>query len=110
MKEFIRHKRKNQQIFRMRQKVAFPVTDATKNELVRQARLHCFSQAELGSVILMHYLQNKEALAAAITEYQQTKAELEVAFVHQFQADVQRAKFDRTFGGFFKSSFPDEEE
>lgn len=109
MKEFIRHCRKNRQVWRMRDRVAFPVTAETKKEFVKQARAHCMSQSELGSVVLMHYLANQKSLSAALTEYQVAKAELEVAFTHQFQADAQRANFDRTFGGFFKSSFPEDE-
>ncbi len=109
MKELVRFRRRNAEIWRMRDRIQFPVLSEVKNQFVTASRMHCLSQAELGSVVVMHYLANQVLCSDAVTEYQQAKAELEGAFLRDQEAQVLKVRFDRTFGGFFKTSFPEDE-
>ena len=76
MEDYIRHKRKDASIYLWSHKLYIPVLVGTKREFAEVARLNRLSQAELGAVIVMHYLANMELLKLAIEEYKRTEAEL----------------------------------
>lgn len=56
MEDYIKYKRRNRAIYSWPCKLYVPVTLRTKNQFAEMARRERFSQAELGAVIVMHYL------------------------------------------------------
>lgn len=110
MKDYIRHKRKNASIYLWSHKLYIPVPLGTKKEFAEVARLNRLSQAELGAVIVMHYLANMELLKLAIEEYRRMEAELRSEYLEDMASKDEERRADRTFGGVFKSSFPEHEE
>ena len=106
MDQYIRHKRKNGNVFNWPTKLYIPVPLETKNRFTTCARLNRLSQAELGAVIVMHYLMNMHLSAAAVAEYKRTKEKERTEYLES----LSKKEVDRTFGGKFKSSFPGEED
>ena len=57
----------------------------------------------------MHYIATPTILEQAISEYQETSHNERVEFLEDQRREAEQP-FDRTFGGIFKSSFPEKEE
>lgn len=111
MDQYIRYKRKNRSIYQWDEKLYVPVTLSTKNEFTRAARLNCCSQAELGAVVVMHYLANPELLAKAIAAYREAEANFQSDHRDRLENRFTKpSEVDRTFGGKFKSTFGDDDE
>ena len=110
MEDYVRHRRKNGNIYSWPSKLYIPVPLGTKNEFAKVARINRMSQAELGAVIVMHYLVHLEWLTKAIEQYKATQEELRAESLEQLQNEAETGATDRTFGGVFKSSFPENEE
>ena len=64
MEQYVRHKRKNGNVHTWPTKLYIPVPLATKNKFTTCARLNRLSQAELGALIVMHYLMNMHLMAS----------------------------------------------
>ena len=69
MKDYVHYKRKNRSIYAWNSKLYTPVTLETKNQFDAIARRYRMSQAELGAVIVMHYLKNRVLSAVSVREY-----------------------------------------
>ncbi len=110
MEEYIKHKRTNASIYLWGNKLYIPVPLGTKNEFTKVARLNGLSQAELGAVIVMHYLANRALLMMAIEEYKKTEAKLRSEYLEDMASKDKARRADRTFGGVFNSSFPESDE
>jgi len=109
VKDYIRNKRKNGRVHTWPTKLYIPVPLATKNQFVACARANNLSQAELGAVIVMHYLMNLHLATAAIAEYERTAEEERSEYLESRSEEGRLREFDRTFGGVFKSSFSDDD-
>ena len=105
MDDLVRHKRKQQAIWKWRCKLYIPLPLSAKNQFTAQARSNAMSQAELGAVVVFHYLGDSGLLDQAIKDYRQAEKRLEQEFLDKCDAPP-----DRTFGGVFKSSFPRKED
>lgn len=71
---YIRYKRKSRQVYYWPCKLYVPVTLKVKNRFAEVARRELLSQAELGAVVVMHYLEHQALLLEAIHAYRQEKA------------------------------------
>jgi hypothetical protein len=110
MEEYVRYKRKNGSIYSWPTKLYIPVPLSTKNEFARLARLNQLSQAELGALVVMHYLAHLEWMVKAIEEYKATEDKLRQDLFEEMDQDAKLRRADRTFGGQFKTSFPEYED
>lgn len=72
-KTYIRNKRKNARIYSWPCKLYVPVTLKIKNRFAEVARMKHLSQAELGAVVVMHYLEHQALMVEAIDAYQEEK-------------------------------------
>lgn len=111
MDEYIRYKRKNRRIYGWASKLYVPVTLKTKNEFVRAARVNQFSQAELGAIVVMHYLEHQDMLSAAIAAYRAAESKFQRDHRDRLENRFNKPEeVDRTFGGKFKSAFGEEDD
>lgn len=106
MEEYVKLKRRNGSIYDWPSKLYIPVPSAVKKQFSADSRMYRMSQAELGAVIVMHYLMNMHLSAAAVAEYKRTKEKERTEYLES----LSKKEVDRTFGGKFKSSFPGEED
>ena len=110
MMNYVKFKRKNGNVFEWPTKLYIPVPLITKNSFVKIADLNGMSQAELGAVVVMHYLQNLKLFKAAIDEYRAAQDEERTEYIEEMQGVSKTKEPDRTFGGMFKPTFKDEED
>lgn len=73
MEEYVRYKRKNGNVYSWGAKLYTPVTKRVKKQFDAIAKRYRLSQAELGAVIVMHYLSNRVLTVLAVREYRNTK-------------------------------------
>lgn len=76
MKDHIKMKRRNGAILTWPCKLYIPVPLSTKNKFEYRSRLYRMSQAELGAVVVMHYLEEPVRIAQAVRRYKQVEREL----------------------------------
>lgn len=72
-RSYVRHKRKNGDIFSWQCKLYIPVPLNVKNRFTEKARMYRMSQAELGAVAIMHYISQPRELTKAIREYKRAQ-------------------------------------
>ena len=108
MEEYIRHKRRNQRIKTWVNKIYIPIPLSTKNQFAKMAREERFSQAELGAIIIMHFLEVPTLLYSAIDKYRKCQHKERLEELGRIKNEAEKP-FDRTFGGLFKSTFPEDE-
>ena len=72
-KFYIRAKRQNQNLFLWPCQFRIPVPLSTKNAFEKKSRKYRMSQAELGAVVIMHYLEQPALLAQAVRVYRNEK-------------------------------------
>ena len=104
MKDYVRHRRKNASIYTWECKLYIPVPLSTKVKVETLARENCMSQAELGAVVVMHYVDHVDMMSSAIEEYRKAKSDVHKEDVKRQQAKAEGGH-DRTFGAVFKSTF-----
>ena len=68
-KFYIRAKRQNQNLFLWPCQLRIPVPLNTKNAFEKKSRKYRMSQAELGAVVIMHYLEQPALLVQAVRVY-----------------------------------------